>query len=67
MRACRCSILDTREEKLLDERGQIQLRLICNRCGEVLDSEIVRQGFPSQPSRRKVAPVLGNTAADGAD
>jgi len=40
-RDCSCSILNAREEKLLDDEGRVQIRLICNRCGTVLDSEIV--------------------------
>jgi hypothetical protein len=40
-RDCTCSILNAREEKLLDDEGRVQVRLICNRCGTVLDSEIV--------------------------
>jgi len=38
---CQCSILDAREERLLDDSGCVELRLICNRCGSVLDSETV--------------------------
>lgn len=38
---CSCSILNAREEKLLDDEGRVQVRLICNRCGTVLDSEVV--------------------------
>lgn len=67
VRGCRCSILDTREEKLLDERGQIQLRLICNRCGDILDIEFLSPEFPSQHARRKAAPAIENSsAAEGA-
>lgn len=39
---CSCSILNAREEKLLDDEGRVQVRLICNRCGTVLDSEVVQ-------------------------
>ena len=41
MKSCVCSILNAREEKLLDGEGQLIVRLICNSCGRVLDSEIV--------------------------
>ena len=40
LNSCRCSILDAREERLLDDEG-IQVRLVCNRCGEILDSQIL--------------------------
>lgn len=40
-RDCSCSILNAREEKLLDDEGRVQVRLICNRCGAVLDSEVL--------------------------
>lgn len=40
-RDCSCSILNAREEKLLDDEGRVQVRLICNRCGTVLDSEVL--------------------------
>lgn len=40
-RDCTCSILNAREEKLLDDEGRVQVRLICNRCGTVLDSEVL--------------------------
>ncbi len=43
---CACSILNAREEKLMDDDGRVQVRLICNRCSSVLDSEIV--GLPAQ-------------------
>ena len=38
-RLCRCSILDAREEQLMDDEGVVQLRLVCNDCGAVLDAE----------------------------
>ena len=41
MRGCLCSILNAREEKLLDGQGRLILRLICNACGHVLDSELL--------------------------
>jgi hypothetical protein len=41
MRGCVCSILNAREEKLLDGEGKLILRLICNACGHVLDSEVL--------------------------
>jgi hypothetical protein len=41
MRGCLCSILNAREEKLLDGEGRLILRLICNACGHVLDSELL--------------------------
>jgi len=48
---CTCSILNAREEKLLDDEGRVQVRLICNRCGAVLDSELL------PPVRRRTAPA----------
>ncbi len=53
---CKCSILSAREEKLLDDvgdEGQVQYRLICNRCGTVLDSEIVPAGRVREPALRQ--------------
>ncbi|MBL8840484.1 MAG: hypothetical protein JNL90_03025 [Planctomycetes bacterium] len=47
---CACSILNAREEKLLDDEGRVQVRLICNRCGTVLDSEIVGLPVRRRPS-----------------
>jgi len=41
MRCGACSILNAREEKLLDADGRLILRLICNACGHVLDSEVI--------------------------
>ena len=41
MRCGGCSILNAREEKLLDADGRLILRLICNACGHVLDSEVL--------------------------
>ena len=52
-RDCACSILNAREEKLLDDEGRVQVRLICSRCGAILDSEVLpvlRRG--SEPSLR---------------
>ena len=48
-RDCTCSILNAREETLLDDVGRVQVRLICNRCGAVLDSEI-RAAVPRRPT-----------------
>ena len=50
-RDCSCSILNAREEKLLDDEGRVQIRLICNRCGTVLDSEILHAA-PRAPEKR---------------
>ena len=51
---CRCSILQSREEKLLDDEGRVQVRLICNRCGSVLDSEVIHTvGSGPENSRRR--------------
>jgi hypothetical protein len=44
MRCGACSILNAREEKLLDGDGRLILRLICNACGHVLDSEVIDRG-----------------------
>jgi hypothetical protein len=41
MRCGSCTILNAREEKLLDGDGRLILRLICNACGHVLDSEVL--------------------------
>jgi len=55
-RDCSCSILNAREEKLLDDEGRVQVRLICNRCGAVLDSEVLpvmrRRPQPSLQTHR---------------
>lgn len=58
---CACSILNAREEKLLDDEGRVQVRLICNRCGTVLDSEIV-----GAPLRRRL-PVDTRKEAEAAE
>ena len=58
-RDCSCSILNAREEKLLDEEGRVQVRLICNRCGTVLDSEVLptmkRQPMPAAHAHEEAA------------
>lgn len=58
-RDCSCSILNAREEKLLDEEGRVQVRLICNRCGAVLDSEVLpsmkRRPIPAAHSHEEAA------------
>ena len=60
---CSCSILNAREEKLLDDEGRVQVRLICNRCGTVLDSEVV----PFSQLRRAPLPAPNEAeAAEGA-
>ena len=56
---CRCSILNAREEKLLDDEGRVQVRLICNRCGRVLDSEVVSAAPESVPEREESAESAG--------
>ena len=58
---CSCSILNAREEKLLDDEGRLQVRLICNRCGTVLDSEVV----PFSALRSKAAVRDQAEAAEG--
>lgn len=68
-RDCSCSILNAREEKLLDDEGRVQVRLICNRCGTVLDSEVLSTGpsRPESPLRRShSAPAQEAEAAGGA-
>lgn len=50
MRGCLCSILNAREEKLLDGDGRLILRLICNACGHVLDSEVLALEPESPPA-----------------
>jgi hypothetical protein len=56
-RDCSCSILNAREEKLLDDEGRVQIRLICNRCGTVLDSEIVHAAPRSKEARQPATAV----------
>ena len=63
-RDCSCSILNAREEKLLDDEGRVQIRLICNRCGTVLDSEIVLAA-PSPKEARQPATALEREAEAG--
>ncbi len=58
---CACSILNAREEKLLDDEGRVQVRLICNRCGTVLDSETVSAGARRGPS---IAPLTARREAE---
>lgn len=68
-RDCSCSILNAREEKLLDDEGRVQVRLICNRCGTVLDSEVLPAGSstPVSPLHRShAAPAQEAEAAGGA-
>jgi hypothetical protein len=61
-RDCSCSILNAREEKLLDDEGRVQVRLICNRCGTVLDSEVL----PSTLRRSQASPAREAEATEGA-
>lgn len=51
MESCPCSIFDVREEQILESNGRLCVRLICNLCGTMLDSKIVRD---AEPSRRPV-------------
>lgn len=60
-RDCACSILNAREEKLLDEEGRVQIRLICNRCGAVLDSEVI------PPARRRPQPPVRASETEAAE
>ena len=60
-RECTCSILNAREEKLLDDEGRVQVRLICNRCGTVLDSETVSAGVRRVAS---IAPLVARRKAE---
>ena len=59
---CPCSILNAREEKLLDDEGCLRVRLICNHCGTVLDEELLE--MPG--STVKVAEPVQREAAEGA-
>lgn len=43
MESCRCSIFDVREEQILEANGCLHVRLICNLCGAVLDTKMLRQ------------------------
>ncbi len=45
---CKCSIMNAREEKLMDDEGRVQVRLICNSCGTILDSEIIPASIPKE-------------------
>jgi hypothetical protein len=56
---CKCSILNAREEKLLDD-DDIQVRLICNRCGAILDSHTI-----SSKSAASTESPSGKEAAGG--
>lgn len=40
MKSCPCSILDVREEQILEPSGSLTIRLICNLCGALLDSKL---------------------------
>lgn len=64
---CSCSILSAREEKLLDDEGRIQVRLICNRCSRVLDSEVMPLTAHSSERfdpRSRIARGPGSRAAE---
>jgi hypothetical protein len=61
-RDCSCSILNAREEKLLDDEGRVQVRLICNRCGTVLDSEVL----PAAKRTAQAVPEREAEATEGA-
>ena len=43
MESCPCSIFDVREEQILEVNGCLHVRLICNLCGAVLDTKMLRQ------------------------
>ena len=62
-RECSCSILSAREEKLLDDEGRVEVRLICNRCGNLLDSEVLPPLLRSPPGRSRATEA---EAAEGA-
>lgn len=59
---CACSILNAREEKLLDDDGRVQVRLICSRCGTVLDSETLP---PARGRRVPSAQTQSTEASEG--
>ena len=63
-RDCSCSILNAREKKLLDDEKRVQVRLICNQCGTVLDSEILHIA-PRNPPAQQPLPTLERKAGDG--
>ncbi len=51
---CKCSILNAREEKLLDDQtDSIQVRLICNQCGSILDEETIPQRSSERPAAER--------------
>ena len=60
---CRCSILNAREERLLDDESRVQVRLVCNRCGTILDSET----HSSAPVHDHVHQRSEQEAAEGAN
>ena len=57
MRCGVCATFNTREEKLLDGVGAVILRLICNTCGHVLESDLLEladdAASPPVPGRRR--------------
>lgn len=55
---CKCSILSAREERLLDDEGRVEIRLVCNRCGAVLDREVV-------PTARKSRHAAAGASVSG--
>jgi hypothetical protein len=49
MKSCHCSILDVREEQIYEPSGSLEVRLICNICGKILESRLIAQAAGSVP------------------
>jgi hypothetical protein len=60
---CKCSILNAREERLLDDESRVQVRLVCNRCGTILDAEVLEYSKPQRV--KEVAEARESEAAEG--
>ncbi len=41
MKSCHCSTLDVREEQIYEPSGTLEIRLICNICGRILEARSV--------------------------
>lgn len=49
MKSCHCSILDVREEQIYEPSGTLEIRLICNICGRILEARSVPHAAGSPP------------------
>lgn len=61
--SCPCSIFDVREEQILEPSGALRVRLICNVCGELIDSKVIDEGNGGSGGAR--VPVVPRPEADG--